>query len=90
MFGCKVGKLPIAYLGLPMSNCKMSKTQLSYTVDEASRRLGNWKCDTMSSGGKVTLLSRCLSSTPMYTMGMCQLYEGSNEAFDSVRSRFHW
>ena len=37
IFGCKVGTFPITYLGLPVSDCKLTKAQLSY-VDVRVRK----------------------------------------------------
>ena len=59
-------------------------------VDKARRRLGSWKGDTLASGGKTVLLNSCLSSTPMYTMGVYLLYEGNYQALDSIRNKFLW
>ena len=88
--GCRVGQLPIIYLGLPVSDIKISKAQLSYVADKANRRLATWKCDSLSSRGKATLINSCLSSLPMYTMGVYQLYEGNYQALYNIRSRFFW
>ena len=38
-FLCKVGQLPITYLGMPVSDCKLSKAQLSYLSDKVGQRL---------------------------------------------------
>ena len=46
IFGCKVGQFPLTYLGLPVSDCKLSKAQLSYVGEKVCRRLSMWKCDT--------------------------------------------
>ena len=90
IFGCRVGKLSMIYLGLPVNDIKISKAQFSYVSDKANKRLATWKCDTLPSGGKATLINSCLSSIPMYTMGVYQLYEGNFQALDKVRSRFFW
>ena len=90
IFGCRVGTLPMIYLGLPVNNIKISKAQFSYVPDKANKRLATWKCDMLSSGGKATLINSCLSSIPMYTMGVYQLYEGNYQALDKIRSRFFW
>ena len=90
VFGCIVGQLPMIYLGLPVNDIKISKAQFSYVSDKANKRLATWKCDTLSSGGKATIINSCLSSIPMYTMGVYQLYEGNFQALDKVRSRFFW
>jgi len=52
IFGCKIGKFPMTYLGLPVSDSKLSKAQLSYVGDKVRKRLSMWKCDNLSSGGK--------------------------------------
>jgi hypothetical protein len=78
------------YLGMPVSHCKITKAQLRYVSDKAKKRLGTWQCDNLSSGGKSTLIESCLSSIPMYTMGVYELYEGNYQLLDSIRSRFFW
>lgn len=39
IFGCNVGTLPIIYLGLPVSDIKLTKAQLSYVAEKTKRRL---------------------------------------------------
>jgi len=90
ILGCKIGTFPIKYLGMPVGHCKITKAQLRYVSDKAEKRLGTWQCDHLSSGGKSTLIESCLSSIPMYTMGVYELYEGNYQLLDSIRSRFFW
>ena len=90
MLGCKSGVLTMNYLGMPVSCHKISKAQLSYVCEKIEKRLGTWQCEYLSSGGKSTLIDSCLSSIPMYTMGVYQLYEGNFQLLDSIRSRFFW
>jgi hypothetical protein len=78
------------YLGMPVSSMKISKAQLSYVSDKTEKRLGTWQCEYLSSGGKSILIDSCLSSIPMYTMGVYQLYEGNFQRLDSIRARFYW
>ena len=89
-FLCKVGQLPITYLGMPVSDCKLSKAQLSYLSDKVGQRLGTWKCGNLSFGGKSVLINSCLSSILMYIMAVYKLYEGNYQAIDSIRARFFW
>lgn len=77
------------YLGTPVSYCKITKAQLRYVGDKAEKRLGTWQCDYLSSGEKSTLIESCLSSIPMYTMGVYELYEGNYQHLDTIRSRFY-
>ena len=78
----------MTYLEMPVSVNKITKAQLNFVVDKDKRRLGTWKCDTLSSGGKALLLNSCLSSIPMYTMGVYLLYDGNHQVLDSVRKNF--
>lgn len=71
------------YLGMPISNCKISKAQLKYVSDKIEKILSTWQCEYLSSGGKSTLIDSYLSSVPMYTMGVYQLYEGKFQALDT-------
>jgi hypothetical protein len=90
ILGCKIGTFPLRYLGMPVSYSKITKTQLRYVSDKAEKRLSTWQCDYLSSGGKSILIESCLSSIPMYTMGVYELYEGNYQLLDSIRSRFYW
>lgn len=49
---CRVGSIPLIYLGLPVSEVKISNAQLAYVAEKAGRRLSSWKCDNLSYGGK--------------------------------------
>lgn len=40
--------------------------------------------------GESTLIDSCLSSIPMYIMGVYQLYEGNFQRLDIIKSRFFW
>ena len=88
ILGCKIGALPMKYLGMPVSCHKISKAQLSYICEKTEKRPRTWQCEYLSSGGKSTLIDSCLSSIPMYMMGVYQLYEGNFQRLDSIRSRF--
>ena len=61
-----------------MSNVKLTKAQLSCVNEKIFKRLGTWKCDTVSTRGKMILIESYLSSVSMYAMGVYQLYEGDH------------
>ena len=88
--GCKNGVLPMKYLGMLVSSSKISNSQLIYVSDKSEKRLGTWQCEYLSTGGRSILIDSCLSSIPMYTMRVYQLYEGNFQLLDSIRSRFYW
>ena len=61
-----------------MSNVKLTKAQLSCVNEKIFKRLGTWKCDTVSTRGKMILIESYVSSVSMYAMGVYQLYEGDH------------
>ena len=89
VFGCKIGSFLMKYLGMPVSSSKISKAQLGYVSDKIEKRLGMWQCEYLSSGGRSSLIDSCLSSVPLYTMGVYQLYEGNFQKIDAIRARFY-
>jgi hypothetical protein len=89
-FNCNLGSFPMKYLGLPISERRLSKSELSDSADKMEKRLQTWKCGHLSSGGKSILINSSLTSIPMYTMGFYWLYEGIHQRFDSCRSKFFW
>jgi len=88
--GCKIGSFPMKYLGMPVSSSKISKAEMSYVSDKIEKKLGTWQCEYLSSGGRSSLIDSCLSSVPLYTMGVYQLYEGNFQKIDAIRARFYW
>jgi hypothetical protein len=90
VFNCRVGELPINYLGLPISDHKASRNQLAFVEWKVANRLSSWKCDNLSSGGKSVLIQSCLSSVLLYTMGAYIFYEGNFQHQDMLTSRFFW
>lgn len=90
LFNCKSGKLPFSYLGIPVSVDKLSATNLNIPAAKIEKRLATWKCGHLSYGGRSILINSCLSSIPMYMMGIYLLPEGVHQKMDSFRARFFW
>jgi hypothetical protein len=87
----KIGSLPIIHLGIPVSDCKLSKSQLSIVSQNTKK--GGWapgNGTTSVDGGKSIFISSCLSNIPLHIMGIYMLYEGNYQQLDSIRARFFW
>ena len=65
------------YLGIPVSDVKLSKEELNIVATKIENRLATWKCRQLSYGGKAVFLNSSLTSLPMYIMGFYLLYEGN-------------
>lgn len=87
---CKLTKFPMKYLGIPISDRKLSKLELREPEKKLENRLDTWKCGQLSSGGKSILINSSLSSIPMYCLGFYRMYEVNHKKFDSIRERFFW
>jgi hypothetical protein len=78
------------YLGLPISDRRLTMAELSDAAEKMEKRLQTWKCGHLSFGGKSILINSSLTSIPMYTMGFYWIHEGTHPRFDSTRGNFFW
>ena len=90
ILNCKLGSLPMTYLGLPIADQKLTVEQWSFLVQKLADRVEPWIGRFLSSGGRLILSNSCLASLPMYAMGLFLLQEGVHKQFDSHRARFFW
>lgn len=88
MLNCKLGELPMKYLGIPISDNGVSA--FSDIYNKMRKRLDPWKGKSLSSGGRLTLTDTCLSSLPTYLMGFYKIPASGHEKMDSIRSNFFW
>lgn len=90
MLNCKVGVLPLVYLGIPVSDKHLGVQSLSGVSDKVRKRLQPWKGKHMSYGGRLMLTNTSLSSLPVYTMGVYRLQETIHQRLDTIRANFFW
>jgi hypothetical protein len=43
IFGCRVGELPIKYLGIPLHYHKLSREDLQPLIDKIIKRIASWR-----------------------------------------------
>ena len=60
--GCKVGRLPTSYLGLPLGAHHKSVAIWDGVEERFRRRFAMWKRQFISKGGRITLIRSTLSS----------------------------
>ena len=90
MLNCKIGSLPMTYLGLPLSDRNVGAKSLEGPLTKMRKKLQPWKGKNLSSRGRLVLTNSSLSSVPIYLMGMYRLYETNHQHMDSIRSKFFW
>nr|GEU38675.1 RNA-directed DNA polymerase, eukaryota, reverse transcriptase zinc-binding domain protein [Tanacetum cinerariifolium] len=86
--GCSIMKAPFKYLGVLVGG-NMSKTNAwDETVGKVKSRLSKWKLNTLSIGGRFTLLKSVLGSTPIFTMSLYKVPKSVLCVMESIRRNF--
>lgn len=65
---CAVSEFPCTYLGLPISNKKLSKAALMPWVEKITDKLPSWKAALMNWAGRATLVRYVLSAILVYLL----------------------
>jgi hypothetical protein len=87
---CKLGTLPIKYLGLPVSDKSLSVADWHFLTEKVGHRVDPWQGLFLASAGRLELTNSCLSSLPMFAMGIYLLHESTHGAMNRSRARFFW
>lgn len=90
MLNCRLGGLPMKYLGILISDKHLEMEAFRDTYDKMRKRLDPWKGKNLSSGGRLILTNSCLSILPIYIMGFYHIPAGGHDRMDSIRSNFFW
>lgn len=59
----KVGKLPLTYLGFPISDKMLGMAAFKPVMDKMRKKLQPWKGKNLTSGGRLILTNTSLSNT---------------------------
>jgi hypothetical protein len=90
MLNCKLGKLPMTYLGLPIDAMKLPIAAFQPLMQRVAKKVDPWLGMNSSNGGRGILIESCLSSLPLYSMSFYLLQDGIHSSFDKARSRLFW
>ena len=90
VLGCKVGKLPMSYLGLPLGSSFKDKTIWNGIVEKLETRLAGWKRMYLSKGGRVTLIKSMLSNIPTYYLSLFPIPVGVAHRIEKIQRDFLW
>ncbi|RVW54301.1 Transposon TX1 uncharacterized 149 kDa protein [Vitis vinifera] len=89
-FGCKVGSLPSTYLGMPLGASFKSTSVWDGVEDRFRKRLGMWKRQYLSKGGRTTLIRSTLSNLPIYLMSLWCLPSVVRRRLEKIQRDFLW
>jgi hypothetical protein len=90
MLNCKLGAFPMKYLGLPVSDRPLRVADWSFLPEKVGHRVDPWQGLSLASAGRLELTNSCLSSLPMFAMGIYMLHEATHSALDKPHARFFW
>ncbi len=68
--GCKVGCLPIRYLGLPLMVGHLRKEDWWPIISRVEKRLEGWQAKLLSMGGRLILVNSVLENIPVYYLSI--------------------
>lgn len=88
MVHCKVGRLPISYLGLPIGMKPRSKALWDPLIGKIEKMLSSWKKQYLSLGGRITLIKACLSNILVYYMSLFKMPKAMVKKLDHIRRNF--
>ena len=67
---CRVGKLSMKYLGMPLGTYFKSAVIWNPILEKMEKKLSGWKCLYISKGGRLMLIKSTLSSLPTYFLSL--------------------
>jgi hypothetical protein len=88
-FGCSVGTLPFAYLGLPLGTTRPNIQDLTPIVDQLERRL-NASARFLDYGGRLQLINSVLSSLPNHYLSSLKIHKTIIKIADRSRRHCLW
>jgi hypothetical protein len=86
---CAVSEFPCTYLGLPLSNKKLRKSDLMPWIEKIADKLPGWKAGLMNKAGRATLVRFVLAAIPCYERSQMVHQSGgkNSEGFPLARKR---
>ena len=90
VLGCKVGKIPFMYLGLPIGGNPRRLKFWEPTVNRVKSRLSGWNRRFLSFDGRLILLKSVLNSLPVYALSFFKAPTGIISSIESLLNNFFW
>lgn len=90
IMGCKIGDLPLSYLGMPLCSWRVTISLWNPVVEMVERKLSSWKVNYLSIGGRVTLIKSVLSNLPVYYFSMFRCPSSIIKRLERLQREFLW
>ena len=90
ILGCRVGELPMSYLGMPLGASHNSPSIWNPILEKFERKLAEWKKLYLSKGGRLILLKSTLSSLPIYFLSLFTIPTHVANKIEKLQRDFLW
>ena len=90
ILGCRIGSLPMTYLGMPLGMSHKSPTIWNPILEKIERKLAGWKKMYLSKGGRLTLLKSTLSSLLTYYLSLFTIPTHVPNKIERLQRDFLW
>ncbi|KAL7614622.1 hypothetical protein Lser_V15G08580 [Lactuca serriola] len=88
--GCRHGEFPFNYLGVPVGANMALKKNWNPILNKLSSKLSSWKANSLSFGGRLTLIKSVLDSLPTFYMSLFKAPLRIIDQIEKIRRRFLW
>lgn len=85
-----MAQLPLKYLGVPLSDKKLTVADWRYVIDTISKKLQGWIGNLLSIGGRLTFLNSVLTAMPLYVLSLYKMPAKVIKQIDQVKCIFLW
>ena len=90
MLACSVAEFPCTYLGLPISDKKLRKTDLLPWVESIGDKLPSWKANLMNMAGRATWVRFVISALLIHVLIALNVPKWFIKAINKIRKAFLW
>uniref|UniRef100_A0A453MIS0 Reverse transcriptase domain-containing protein n=1 Tax=Aegilops tauschii subsp. strangulata TaxID=200361 RepID=A0A453MIS0_AEGTS len=87
---CRLGSFPTTYLGIPISDSRLTVADLRPSVTRMQHRVEPWKRRWLSKAARVILINSSLVSLLWFLMSFYSLHETLHQEVAKYQSRFFW
>lgn len=78
------------YLGVPIIHERVSRRSFQFIMEKVNKRLSNWKANTLSFAGRLTLTKSIIQALPSYVMQSAFIPRHLCDEIDKSCRRFLW